>query len=289
LLFAACKSEKPAGGGGGGGAPVPTFAITVPDTGNGELHVLPLTGVAGETVTVTWTPNPSYTLGSLTIVGTGGEAEIEPEYLDGYAAFTMPSYNVTITPEFEQWHAIESVFAADQGTVLLSAPSADTGVSVSVTITPTAPFFLKGITVAETGGSRTVTPVQQTTNVYTFNMPDYDVTVTVEFAQPLVQNIVNNDPTHPPHLTAEGSASYTVTTSNISGAQTPTILWYSNAAGTDQLGSAPAGVNPVIGAANFSSGSTTVSLTTTGQGKAGTYYFRLVIDGAKSSSVGTLS
>jgi len=82
-----------------------------------------------------------------------------------------------------------------------------------------------------------------------------------------------------------GTAMYYVTTANIENSKTGAVTWYEDLAATIST-TKPAWVNdPLI---NVVSNTAYFAFTTTATAPAGTYYFRVTIDGAKSN-VGTLT
>jgi len=83
---------------------------------------------------------------------------------------------------------------------------------------------------------------------------------------------------------AAGSVTYSVTTANIANSLSATVQWFSNAAGTASA-SAPTGVTASV---STGAATRTTTVNTTAASPAGTYYFRITIDGVQSN-VGTLA
>jgi len=82
-----------------------------------------------------------------------------------------------------------------------------------------------------------------------------------------------------------GTATFPVTTTSIANGQAGTITWYSDSTGLTST-SAPTGVSPSV--SNVSNNTATVTMNTTSASPAGTYYFRVTIDGTQSN-VATLT
>ena len=76
-----------------------------------------------------------------------------------------------------------------------------------------------------------------------------------------------------------GSATFDVTTANISNGQAGDIEWFSDAAGTTST-NAPTGISASV--SNVSNNAAEVTIETSSQALHGTYWFRVVIDGAQS-------
>ena len=82
-----------------------------------------------------------------------------------------------------------------------------------------------------------------------------------------------------------GTATFSVSTMNITDGNAGTVTWYTSAEGTTTA-NAPTGVTSSV--SNVSSNTATVTMNSTTTAAAGTYYFRVTIDGVQSG-VATLS
>ncbi|MCL2098669.1 MAG: leucine-rich repeat protein [Bacteroidales bacterium] len=82
-----------------------------------------------------------------------------------------------------------------------------------------------------------------------------------------------------------GTATFVLTTANIANGRTGSVAWFSNADGTTSA-SAPAGISASVSA--VANNAATVTITATTAAAAGTYYFKVTIDGI-SSAVATLN
>ena len=69
-----------------------------------------------------------------------------------------------------------------------------------------------------------------------------------------------------------GTATYSVTTTNIATGTSGTVTWYSSSAGTTII-TIPAGISPLV--ANLTSNAATITMTTTTSAGAGVYYFKV--------------
>ena len=134
---------------------------------------------AGESVTLTATPNEGYKLATMY----GTLANVEPEQRVEINAetltFTMPANDVYIHATFEGIPYNVTVTPATGGTVEADKATAIIGETVTLTVTPDAGYELDALTVMN--GE---TPVEVTNN--TFVMPAAAVTVTATFKQTAV-------------------------------------------------------------------------------------------------------
>ena len=87
------------GGGGGGGSSVSTYSVTVGKTANGSVSVSPKNTAAGDTVTITVTPDKGYVLETLTVLDKN-DKEIKLTEKNGKYTFTMPASKVTVKATF---------------------------------------------------------------------------------------------------------------------------------------------------------------------------------------------
>ena len=93
-------------GGGGGGASAPTYPVSSSGTTSsavtgGSVSASTKNASAGDTVTVTVSPEAGYRLGKLSVVDKNGK-EIPVTLKDGKYTFTMPASQVEIKPVFEK-------------------------------------------------------------------------------------------------------------------------------------------------------------------------------------------
>ncbi|MBE6915959.1 MAG: hypothetical protein E7471_04925 [Ruminococcaceae bacterium] len=149
------------GGGGGGGGTVTKYSVTVTAPTNGTISVSPVSAAAGETVTVTATPDAGYQLDQIFVNGNaivGNTFAALAEDMVVTATFKAIEYNITVT-------------APVNGSLVADLAKATIGTTVTVTATPDAGYKLDGVYV---NGDKI--------NGNTFVMPASDVTVTAEFS-----------------------------------------------------------------------------------------------------------
>ena len=106
VTVTAASGGSTGGGGGGGGASAPTYPVSSSGTTSGavtggSVSASTKNASAGDTVTVTVSPEAGYRLGKLTVVDKNGK-EIPVTLKDGKYTFTMPASQVDIKPVFEK-------------------------------------------------------------------------------------------------------------------------------------------------------------------------------------------
>lgn len=121
----------------------------------------------GDTVTLDVTPDTGYSVKSVKYNGTEATKNA-----DGTYSFEMPAKDVTVTAVFGHTVAIDNNIT--NGTVSADLPVAENNEAVTLTVTPAAGYAVKSVKV----GNTEIEPVN---GVYSFTMPDNDVTVTAEF------------------------------------------------------------------------------------------------------------
>ena len=156
------------------GSPVDpeAHAITVSeDIVNGTVSADKQTAVAGETVTLTVTPDEGYVLkaGSLKVNGTP---------VDG-TTFTMPATDAVITAEFQRLYTVTVSEDIENGTVTADKSQAIYGETVTLTVTPDAGYVLDAGSLCVNGVAIDGT---------TFTMPDGDAVITASFSIDLAAN-----------------------------------------------------------------------------------------------------
>jgi len=140
---------------------------------------------AGNTIAFTVTPNTGYSLNSVTVTATSGEA-ITAEYNseDGTYTFTMPEDNVTINATFDEIPVYTITAVADNqagGKYQVDATDASAGQTITVTANPNTGWKCDGVSVTMDGSTIDVTDSGNGT--YTFVMPDGNVTVAINFSR----------------------------------------------------------------------------------------------------------
>ena len=141
----------------------------------------PSTAVEGTMVTLTATPSQGYVLGSWMVYKTGDQTTTVSVSENG--TFTMPSFNVTISATFEQNSTYYTITqgSMSHGSITVSATSAQSGTTITLSNTPASGYVLYSYYVYKTADINTIV-YSGTGN--TFTMPAYDVTVLASFVQP---------------------------------------------------------------------------------------------------------
>ncbi|MDD4671396.1 MAG: leucine-rich repeat protein [Bacteroidales bacterium] len=168
------------------------YDITVNDFENGSVASNVTLAPSGAEITLTVTPQAGYQLKPETLKAhKTGDTETFVTIADG--KFTMPAYNVTITAEFEAIFNL-TVASISNGSVLAS-PSSKITFGTEVTLTSTADYgykFVAGSLKAHKTGDENEL-VQITDGK--FSMPAFDVTVTAEFEETILDVTINGTTT----------------------------------------------------------------------------------------------
>ncbi|MCD7803934.1 MAG: leucine-rich repeat protein [Oscillospiraceae bacterium] len=172
-----------------------TYAVTIGEVENGTVTADVDTAEAGDTVTLTVTPDEGYVVSSVTVTDAdGNEITVADDY-----SFTMPENSVTISVVFEA-EAVEpttytvTVGEAENGTVTADVDTAEAGDTVTLTVTPDEGYVVSSVTVTDADGNE-ITVADD----YSFTMPENNVTVAAVFEEE-----ATDEPTDP-------SETYTVT------------------------------------------------------------------------------
>ncbi|HUH57078.1 MAG TPA: leucine-rich repeat protein, partial [Pseudomonadales bacterium] len=168
------------------------YNITVNDFENGSVASNVTLAPSGAEITLTVTPQAGYQLKPETLKAhKTGDTETFVTIADG--KFTMPTYNVTITAEFEAIFNV-TVASISNGSVLAS-PSSKITFGTEVTLTSIADYgykFVVGSLKAHKTGDENEL-VQITDGK--FSMPAFDVTVTTEFEETILDVTINGTTT----------------------------------------------------------------------------------------------
>lgn len=95
--------------------------------------------------------------------------------------FKMPNCEVIVSGTFSQINYTITVADTEHGTVEASDETANYGDDIIVTVTPADGYRVQTFTVTETGGAGTVTEIEVADDTYSFDMPAFNITVTVVF------------------------------------------------------------------------------------------------------------
>lgn len=147
------------------------YTVTVLPTTNGVVTASTAYAAAGDTVTLTITPNEGFALGNLSVLDSG----YQPVEVTGNR-FTMPAGNVIVMAQFVRAPYTVQIAPTEHGSVTALPEAANGGDVITLTVTPDEGYVLQSLSVVDAGGS--VLPVTENR----FTMPLSDVTVTAVFA-----------------------------------------------------------------------------------------------------------
>lgn len=173
-----------------------TYKVTPNVQENGTVTASPNQNVnAGDTVTLTLSPNTGYVLKSLEVNSGTGKVETT-RVNDNTYTFTMPESDVGVNVYFEEKQAETYTITVNQsqnGSVTANKQSAKANETVTLTVTPTEGYKLDSLSVTADGQ-----PVKVTNN--TFTMPASNVTVSASFRKvedpkPETYNVTVTQPT----------------------------------------------------------------------------------------------
>ncbi len=163
-------------------------AITLADIEKGKLSIFDdlTSAIEGQKISVRATPDDfSYKLKYLKVYKTDDEATTITTKLNQYGSydFIMPDYDVTITAEFELpgAHKVAIDPNLQNGTITSDVTEQKATKYVFLTIKPEVGFQIKEGTLKyyKTDETSTETPIIGKS----FQMPDYDITITAEFEE----------------------------------------------------------------------------------------------------------
>ena len=162
----------------GGGT---TYSVNIDDniTG-GSIIASPTSQQAGQSVTLTATPNSAYTFNNIATnwsVTYGDETVQVTPGDNNTATFEMPESDVTVSATFtaKPTHSITIASDIENGSVTASLESAYEGQTVTLTVNPSQGYELTNITVEDQSGNNVEL------NGYTFAMPNSNVFVNATF------------------------------------------------------------------------------------------------------------
>ena len=136
----------------------------------------------GQRVTLTSQPDEDYALAQYMVV----RADNQQVTVDvSGSSFIMPKFDVLVSAEFKQAHKIEIEKNIKNGTVHADRQKAIEGQQVTLEAQGEDDFILDKFIVYRTGNRNDTVPV----NKKTFQMPDFDVTVTATFRTALKVSI----------------------------------------------------------------------------------------------------
>ncbi len=156
--------------------------IQVVQPENGRVEVKEKEAFNGQHITLTSKPDADYALSQYLVVRADNQ-QVQVQ-VNGNS-FVMPKFDVLVTAEFKQAHKIEIEKNIKDGTVKADRSKAIEGQQVTLEAQGENDFVLDKFIVYRTGNRNDTVPV----NKKTFQMPNYDVTVTATFRSALKVSI----------------------------------------------------------------------------------------------------
>lgn len=163
-----------------------TYSISRITSTNGTFVVNANKADAGETVTITTSPNSGYKVSRVSVTGATAT-----KFADNVYTFTMPAQNVTVSVTFERGDYTVSLtnYSYDDGYISLRSSGTTTsgnyaeGDEVTIYAFPDRGFHLRSLTITRTDNRQTVSYSESSTSddVFYFTMPASDVTVRAYF------------------------------------------------------------------------------------------------------------
>jgi hypothetical protein len=157
-----------------------TYPITLNQpTAGGTISSSPAGAAeAGVLVTLSYELATGYAFGEWTVLKDDlTEVEVNNNQ------FTMPNCEVMVSGSFSQVNYTITVANVVNGQVEASDETAHYGDDIIVTVTPNEGYRVKTFTVTETNGTGTVTDIEVADDIYSFDMPAFNITIAVEFEQ----------------------------------------------------------------------------------------------------------
>lgn len=197
-------------------ATVPTYSVTINEVEHGTVAVSQAVAEAGTQISITVTPDELYAFNTINLTA-ADETVITPvvdsENANQYT-FTMPQQNVTLSVTFVYIAHSITVSSVENGTVTVNKTAAVAGSEISVTLAPNSEYMLNSIAVTSGNGNAITTTVNTSnSNLYTFSMPDENVTVMVTYKlTPYTVTFVTDCSVQVPPQTVERNAKATAVT-----------------------------------------------------------------------------
>ena len=158
-----------------------SYAITCNSASHGSIAA-PSSAIAGTLVTLTATPDAGYELDTWTVAKTD-DASTTIAVNDN--SFVMPDYAVTVGATFKVNNTYYTISqgTVSHGSISMSATSAKSGTTVTLSASPANGYSLYSWYVYKTDDINTHVAVSTSGNSGSFVMPAFDVTVLASFAQ----------------------------------------------------------------------------------------------------------
>lgn len=150
-----------------------SYTIDYQSPQNGSVE-LPQTAKAGDTVTITATPDEGYMVDTITVNSGQGKVDVTGN------TFVMPKSNVVVNVTFKLKPADKynvKVSQAENGSVSAEPTSQEAGKTVNLTVKPDQGYKLESLSVKDASGNDV--PV----NNNSFTMPKTDVTISATFVE----------------------------------------------------------------------------------------------------------
>ena len=165
--------------------------ITTLDAANGAISATPRVAVAGDTVTITVTPDNNYQVKSLSATYRDGENNEESLTISADYRFTMPDADVEVSATFEYaggggsgGGSVDPTYtvtigASENGKVTASHSNASEGDTVTLSVVADKDYELAVLTVTNENGGKV--KLTETNGKFAFTMPASKVTVEAAF------------------------------------------------------------------------------------------------------------
>lgn len=164
------------------GDEIPTYLIAIEEgessTTTADAHY----ACAGTLITLRTTLKSGAKLVSVTVRDANGEDLEVTEHEDGTRTFTIMESNVTVTVKSGAEHKVTLSGTYEHGALSADCEKAATGRIVTITANPDEGYVVDTLTVNTATGPIDVICTEE--NVYTFEMPDANVTVSATFSLP---------------------------------------------------------------------------------------------------------
>lgn len=157
------------------------YTITTEASENGSFTVDAQTAAMDTVINVTTAPAEGFQVNSLTITDAEGNPIGYTGENDAYT-FVMPASNVTVAVTFEEIPTVTfgvTTNPTENGTITLSKDNAGAGSTVTITAAPAAGYKVASVSVIDASGNTVA--LAGSGNVFTFEMPESEVTVSATF------------------------------------------------------------------------------------------------------------
>lgn len=155
----------------------PSFSITVPGSDYGSIEVNSTSVKAGETVTLTVMAKPGYRVDAVQVITVNSSVITVTKQGSGIYTFVMPDQDVVVKPMFKVIEHSIAISSSDHGSIELSAQTAESGATVTITGIPATGYALTGVTITAENGISIPAIRNTATGMYSFVMPDQAVSV----------------------------------------------------------------------------------------------------------------